>query len=283
MDKETALYIVNYCSSFLTNEERSAIRHMHSLQKLESPDGVEDLVRKEVYEKANWITEDKSVLDLLADGYDSFELRTAKRILSEHTNDIFLNYCPNCQKLARTPLAKQCRHCGLDWHTKADIIAQSLRDLTTSAIKLADMHTFDKIPTECKYLLSEVRCDLRFPDLHRGRKYYKQEKKKKPLLSSSDIVNELESLYGDLIEVYVEVFRVKRNLTIIEVRYLLNRSVDDIDEYLAMKMIIKDQLPIFRAVITSPPYVFDLENEKFDINWRFKAIKCRWNMLKARQ
>jgi hypothetical protein len=32
----------------------------------------------------------------------------------DHGIDI-INTCPQCGQLARTPLAKQCRHCGHDW------------------------------------------------------------------------------------------------------------------------------------------------------------------------
>ena len=31
-------------------------------------------------------------------------------------SNILIADCPQCGKLARTPQAKQCRHCGFDWH-----------------------------------------------------------------------------------------------------------------------------------------------------------------------
>ena len=54
---------------------------------------------------------------LLADGHDAFQMRVRTRILAEHSAEIFLNRCPNCHRLVRTPLAKQCLWCGYDWHT----------------------------------------------------------------------------------------------------------------------------------------------------------------------
>lgn len=42
--------------------------------------------------------------------------RIAELILKDYSNEVFLNNCRKCGKLARTPFAKQCRYCGHDWH-----------------------------------------------------------------------------------------------------------------------------------------------------------------------
>lgn len=48
-------------------------------------------------------------------GIEKLEIKIASRILKEHKNEV-INNCPECEGLARTPYAKQCRHCGYDWH-----------------------------------------------------------------------------------------------------------------------------------------------------------------------
>jgi rubrerythrin len=63
-----------------------------------------------------WLSDDPGVLELLKDGNEIFELRTAERIFAEHYEELDLNKCPICGNLARTPTAKQCRYCGHDWH-----------------------------------------------------------------------------------------------------------------------------------------------------------------------
>ena len=40
----------------------------------------------------------------------------AQYLMEHHSSEIYINNCPKCGKLARTPRAKQCRHCGHDWH-----------------------------------------------------------------------------------------------------------------------------------------------------------------------
>lgn len=117
MDQDTAKYIVCYFSELLTNSERAAIKHTHSMIKLD----VEEIERNSnstllnIYKKKGWISEDIEILNLLKDGYDNFEIRVAERIMSEHSKEVFLNNCPNCNKLARTPQAKQCRFCSFNW------------------------------------------------------------------------------------------------------------------------------------------------------------------------
>ncbi|WP_020535904.1 hypothetical protein [Lewinella cohaerens] len=116
MNKETAKYIVKYFSSLLTDKEKMAVKHTSSTFKLNAANNTDLTSVTRIYREKGWLTQDQDVLDLLKDGYDNFEIIVAKRILSEQKDKVFLNYCPKCEQLARTPKAKQCRHCGNDWH-----------------------------------------------------------------------------------------------------------------------------------------------------------------------
>jgi len=61
------------------------------------------------------LSKDEHVLKLLSNGYEHFKVTTVIRIHKERKNEIKLNLCPNCNKIARTPVAKQCRFCGNSW------------------------------------------------------------------------------------------------------------------------------------------------------------------------
>jgi hypothetical protein len=115
MDKQTAKYIIDYFPGLLTAAERIAFKHASTTYKLEHSTST-NTNRTEVYLKMGWLTSDQSVLDLLKDGYDNFELNVAERIIRQEADKVFFNYCPKCNKLARTPFAKQCRFCGHSWH-----------------------------------------------------------------------------------------------------------------------------------------------------------------------
>jgi hypothetical protein len=52
----------------------------------------------------------------LADGPETFRQRVRDRLLSEYAGQVFINRCPNCGRIVRTPQARQCFWCGFDWH-----------------------------------------------------------------------------------------------------------------------------------------------------------------------
>jgi hypothetical protein len=116
MEKELTDYIFTYCSGFFSETESKAHRHHFGTIKFTSYSENHTLI-KEV--KKKFITDDPSVLKLLEGGYTEFMQNTAERIYKDHESDLELNLCPRCDKIARTPKAKQCRFCGYDWHDGA--------------------------------------------------------------------------------------------------------------------------------------------------------------------
>ena len=127
MDKETASYIRNYFSRLMTDDEKLALKyHMYTYKTEDNPK-----MRKLLIERG-WISEQPEIKEFLNDGYEVFELNVARRIMKEVPEKVFLNNCPKCSKLARTPFARQCRHCGHSWHnlTVAQFKLESYFQLT---------------------------------------------------------------------------------------------------------------------------------------------------------
>ena len=56
------------------------------------------------------------IKEMIAGGHEAFKRQVVIRIFVEHREELNLNLCPKCNKIARTPLAKQCRFCFHDWH-----------------------------------------------------------------------------------------------------------------------------------------------------------------------
>jgi hypothetical protein len=98
MDQDTASYIINYFSRFLSVNEAKAIRHETSLFKVG-----DDEKLLQMHSKRGWISDDPEILEMLRDGFETFRVRTAERILKENDDLVFLNKCPECFKLTRTP------------------------------------------------------------------------------------------------------------------------------------------------------------------------------------
>jgi hypothetical protein len=107
-------YIFQYCGEFYTETERKAKDHHFGMVKFgRYPDGVHPKITQA---KERFLTTDLEAIDLLKNGYSEFIINTATRIYKEHKNELDLNLCPRCGKIARTPRSKQCRFCSYDWH-----------------------------------------------------------------------------------------------------------------------------------------------------------------------
>ena len=122
MDNDEAAYVFRFYGHLMTMTERFAYRHLVGTAK--AMKGRTDLTAQTELRNTNkaahlrkFLSDDPEVLRLTADGLGQFVVRTAERILMEHKSEIAFNRCPRCRGVARTPKARQCRFCGLDWHT----------------------------------------------------------------------------------------------------------------------------------------------------------------------
>ena len=119
MDLEKAKYIVRYFSKLMNQTEAAAVRHAMYSNKLEqTPPEKKERFRK-MFISRGLISEHPEVTTLLKNGYQSMLIDIAGRIMQEDGDKVSFNNCPACGKLTRTPKARQCRHCGNDWHQAA--------------------------------------------------------------------------------------------------------------------------------------------------------------------
>jgi hypothetical protein len=64
----------------------------------------------------------------LADGYEAWVARVKQRIVQAlRDGTLMINRCPSCQRVVRTPRARQCTWCGKDWHGSADDTGSTAR------------------------------------------------------------------------------------------------------------------------------------------------------------
>lgn len=118
MDIETGYYIIRHFPRLLTKIEGNALRHYNAMFKIGSLDKYDSI---DAYnERLKWynddISNDPDTLRLIEAGITDFYINAATRIVNETPEKVFLNVCPNCNRLARTPYARQCKHCGQNWH-----------------------------------------------------------------------------------------------------------------------------------------------------------------------
>jgi hypothetical protein len=106
-------YIFSYCGKYFWRNEIKSNKHLHALEK--SGEGVNVVVYKFFMKEEN-VLDNKEIKELISGGFEDFKLKVVKRIWDEHKDELVLNLCPKCGKIARTPGAKQCQFCFYDWH-----------------------------------------------------------------------------------------------------------------------------------------------------------------------
>jgi hypothetical protein len=108
-EKERINYLLKYGAPYRSVEEEQALRRLQYTEAY-----LEKLAAKgELTEHFGFGSPLTDTLAKLSPG--DLIRRIADRIGHEHSRELF-NHCPKCGKLARTPLARQCRYCNYDWH-----------------------------------------------------------------------------------------------------------------------------------------------------------------------
>ncbi|MDQ2733341.1 MAG: hypothetical protein M3Y56_16960 [Armatimonadota bacterium] len=110
---ELTHYVTIYFRQFMTREEAEANCAWIADEKIDSSTSAAVLaaIREE------WVSTLKpEIRELLSNGRNAFLMSVRDRILREHGDEVFLNHCPRCNALARTPRARQCSRCYFDWH-----------------------------------------------------------------------------------------------------------------------------------------------------------------------
>lgn len=113
LNPELVNYIFVYCREFMTGNELQAYKHSIGMFNVNA---YKSKQTEEFWRRGGYITDDKNALDLLNDGFEAFKNRAGQRIYKEHKDELDLNLCPECGKIARTPKAQQCRYCSYNWY-----------------------------------------------------------------------------------------------------------------------------------------------------------------------
>ena len=115
MTDELRKYLLEQCRDWMLPEE------IRALDRIGLTKHGEEVIRKsalvEFKMEVMYGFKDDATNELVTMGRAGMEVAIAERILTRSRDEV-LNNCPKCGALARTPRAKQCRHCGHDWHNR---------------------------------------------------------------------------------------------------------------------------------------------------------------------
>jgi hypothetical protein len=107
-------YVVMYWTRYLSESEKRGYDFGNRLAKAqhqaETPWGRQVL--------AEWEQNvDQDVREALAGGFASLQERLWQQVLAcFQSRRLTINRCPKCNRVVRTPRARQCLWCGHDWH-----------------------------------------------------------------------------------------------------------------------------------------------------------------------
>lgn len=92
-------YLLSHYGPFVTDLERQAAK-MWAFNTEAGP---------------RWATDQPEILALLTKGKAGLGHALAQRLLAAHPDTVFINRCPKCDAVTRTPKARQCRVCPHTW------------------------------------------------------------------------------------------------------------------------------------------------------------------------
>ena len=108
MDKELKTYLIEKCRNWMLPEEIKALEQLN-LNESSINDSKKSKLAEKKMELVYGVGDEKTE-KLVALGKEMLEEKIVNRLLKE--NSVFINKCPKCGKLARTPKARQCRFCS---------------------------------------------------------------------------------------------------------------------------------------------------------------------------
>ena len=109
---ELTHYIFHNYSGLMTTAETLAYKVLMSEWK--GTHSSSEVLKRHL--RSRYGASEPSVVRLLSQGAEIFLIVTRDRILRERTSEVFLNRCPKCNALARTPQACLCLACGHTWY-----------------------------------------------------------------------------------------------------------------------------------------------------------------------
>ena len=108
-------YVWRYCSEFLTSLDRRVGSYTRPILGSDDDPKVQKIWLKLNLEYGT--VPDAAVERAFSNGRDEYMDNVCDRLLREHADEIFVNRCPSCDRVLRTPRAKQCSWCKRQWHS----------------------------------------------------------------------------------------------------------------------------------------------------------------------
>jgi hypothetical protein len=113
-DEELDRFIIRNFSKLMTDFERRVWSLAIKREKALYPGCAADRL-------ARWLQQEtEEVIRASLAGSRAVQQQIRERILRDHEKgEVPINRCPVCERIVRTPMARQCLWCGHDWHPRS--------------------------------------------------------------------------------------------------------------------------------------------------------------------
>ena len=150
-----------------------------------------------------------------------------------------------------------------------DTLELNLKEATSNLLKMARNACWNKISYNTSYIISEIKNDSRsFKTQRIDRNKTNQEKNP---ITLERATAELKSIFENLYDINLEIFKSGTEIAIIDIRYYPKSALDP-----NFYETVKENNPMLHCKIELPSY-YKQRNEKFDINWQLGGIRHEWN------
>ena len=117
-DDILTMYIWNHYQPLMTDFERLVGKAIIGRAKAEDSTNPQQAA---MLQRSWGLVNDASVNAALHDGAAAFRRQVRDRLLVAHGEQIFINRCPICHRIVRTPKARLCVWCGHTWYEQATV------------------------------------------------------------------------------------------------------------------------------------------------------------------
>lgn len=147
----------------------------------------------------------------------------------------------------------------------------NLKEATSTLLEMARNSCWNYISQNTSYIISEIKNDSRNFKIQRIEKN-KVNRKKKPV-SLQKVTSELKSIYEDLYDINLVIYKSQKDKTIVDIRYYLKSSLET--NYYET---VKNNEPMLHCKVGIPQYAHG-KSKKYDVNWELGGIRHKWNLF----
>lgn len=147
-------------------------------------------------------------------------------------------------------------------------ISLEIQEAVLNLLKIVEIHCWNKVSAHIKYILSDSNEMKEEFSGNKKRRLQNQINHTKIPIDFENTVSFLTDEFDDLYDINLYIFKSKKKITIVEIRYFRKSNLDA-----DFRIAVKDHSPMLHSKLSFPIYRDDFK--KFDVNWESGSLDHR--------